>query len=444
MKIAVTYENGEIFQHFGHTEQFKLYQVENGRVVSSQILETNGSGHGALAGFLAQAGVDSLICGGIGGGARSALGEAGIQLYPGASGSADAAVEALLEGRLAYDPDTVCAHHNHEEGHSCSGHDHNCGNHNCGDPHKSAPKITKEQEAAVKALGFLRDKRTEDRFNGRVITRNGKISAEETRAIAEAAERFGSGEITMTARLTVEIQGVPYDNIEPLRVFLAERGLETGGTGAKVRPVVSCKGTTCQYGLIDTFALSEEIHQRFYKGYRDVKLPHKYKIAVGGCPNNCVKPDLNDIGIIGQRVPKVDLDKCRGCKVCQIERTCPIHVAKLVDGKIVIDESACNHCGRCVGKCPFGAFQEYTSGYRVCIGGRWGKKVAQGRYLGKIFTDEEEVLAVVEKSILLFRDQGVAGERFADTVARLGFENVEAQLLGDELLSRRAEILAEK
>ena len=78
----------------------------------------------------------------------------------------------------------------------------------------------------------------------------------------------------------------------------------TGGTGAKVRPVVSCKGTTCQYGLIDTFALSKKIHERFYVGYHDVVLPHKFKIAVGGCPNNCVKPNLNDMGIIGQRIPK--------------------------------------------------------------------------------------------------------------------------------------------
>lgn len=128
MKIAVTYENGQVFQHFGHTEQFKLYEVEDGRVVSSQVVDTNGSGHGALAGFLREYGVDALICGGIGGGARNALAQAGIQLYPGASGGADAQVEALLAGRLSYDPDTVCAHHDHGEGHDCGHHhDHDCG-----------------------------------------------------------------------------------------------------------------------------------------------------------------------------------------------------------------------------------------------------------------------------------------------------------------------------
>lgn len=304
--------------------------------------------------------------------------------------------------------------------------------------------VSKEEETRVKALGFLKDKRTPDKFNGRVITRNGKITAEEARAIAEAAELFGSGEVTMTSRLTMEIQGVPFDNIEPLREYLMQAGLETGGTGSKVRPVVSCKGTTCQYGLIDTFALSEEIHERFFHGYSQVKLPHKFKIAVGGCPNNCVKPDLNDLGIIGQKVPQIDIEKCRGCKVCQVENNCPIHVAKVVDGKIVIDDSVCNHCGRCLGNCPFHAVEDYIGGYRIYIGGRWGKKVAHGRYLEKVFTDKEEVLNVVEKAILLFREQGITGERFADTVDRLGFENVQEQLLADDLLARKEENIKAK
>lgn len=129
MRIAVTYENGQVFQHFGHTEQFKVYEVEDGKVVSSQVVGTNGQGHGALAGFLFNGGVDVLICGGIGGGARNALAEAGIQLYPGAMGDADAQVESFLKGCLSYDPDTVCSHHEHAEGHDCGSH--GCGDHGC-------------------------------------------------------------------------------------------------------------------------------------------------------------------------------------------------------------------------------------------------------------------------------------------------------------------------
>lgn len=304
--------------------------------------------------------------------------------------------------------------------------------------------VSPEEVTRLKALGCLWDKRTADRFNVRVITVNGKITSAQHIAIAEAAQKFGTGEVTMTTRLTLEIQGVPYENVEPLREFLSGYDLKTGGTGSKVRPVVSCKGTTCQYGLIDTFELSEEIHKRFFEGYNNVKLPHKFKIAVGGCPNNCVKPDLNDLGIVGQKVPSLNLEKCRGCKVCQVEKICPIHVSEVKDGKLAVDLERCNHCGRCVGKCPFHVTDEFVSGYRIYLGGRWGKQIAHGKPLSKIFTDKDEVLNVVEKAILLFREQGITGERFADTVARLGFENVEAQLLSDELLDRKQENLSAK
>lgn len=132
MKIAVTYEDGQIFQHFGHTETFKIYDAENGKILSSQVVDTDGSGHGALAGFLKDLGVEILICGGIGGGARNALAEAGIRLYPGACGDADAQVGAFLAGSLDYDPDTTCHHHDHPEGHSCGHHEeHGCQGH-CG------------------------------------------------------------------------------------------------------------------------------------------------------------------------------------------------------------------------------------------------------------------------------------------------------------------------
>lgn len=305
-------------------------------------------------------------------------------------------------------------------------------------------KISPAEIKRVKYMGFLHDKNTDDKFNGRIITRNGKITAEECAAVAEAAKKFGSGEVTMTTRLTMEIQGIPFENIEPAIEFMSKYGLEFGGTGACVRPVVSCKGTTCQYGLIDTFGLSREIHDRFFKEMGDVKLPHKFKIAVGGCPNNCVKPDLNDVGIIGQRIPTVDVSKCRSCKVCQIEKNCPIKASQIKDGKITIDTDACNHCGRCKNKCPFKAYDNYTDGYRIYIGGRWGKKFARGKYLTTVITDKEEVLKIVEKAILLFKDQGVQGERFSDTVERIGFENVEAQLMSDELLERKDEILAKE
>ena len=132
MRIAVTYENGMIFQHFGHTQEFKVYDVQDGKIVASEVVDTNGSGHGALAGVLTALQADVLICGGIGGGAQMALAAAGIQLYGGVSGSADAAVEAFVSGNLLYNPNVQCNHHgehHHGEGHNCGSH--GCGSHSC-------------------------------------------------------------------------------------------------------------------------------------------------------------------------------------------------------------------------------------------------------------------------------------------------------------------------
>ena len=292
----------------------------------------------------------------------------------------------------------------------------------------------------VKGQGFLNNRGT-DCFNARILTTNGNVSTDQIRAIAEAADRFGCGRVQFTSRMTVELPGIPYEKIADFQAFLGEYGLYTGGTGPKVRPVVSCKGTTCQYGLYDTFGLSEKIHEQFYLGWHDVKLPHKFKIACGGCPNNCVKPDLNDLGIIGQRIKEIDPEKCRGCRKCQIEAGCPMKAVSVQDGRVVIDESVCNNCGRCAGKCPFGAFGEGKPAWKVCIGGRWGKKVGQGRPLRKLFTDQEAVLSIVEKALLFYRENGNPGERFADTIARLGFENVEQEILSDDILARKEAIL---
>ena len=135
MRIAVTYDNGEIFQHFGHTQQFKVYEVLDGKILSAEVVDTNGSGHGALAGLLSALNADVLICGGIGGGAQMALAQAGIKLFGGVHGDADEAVEAFLANSLNYDPEAKCDHHDHHhgEGHTCGSHGcgSNCGSHGC-------------------------------------------------------------------------------------------------------------------------------------------------------------------------------------------------------------------------------------------------------------------------------------------------------------------------
>lgn len=131
MRIAVPYENGQVFQHFGHTEQMKIYDAENGQIVKEQVADTTGSGHGALAGFLSGLKVDVLICGGIGGGAQEALARAGIRLCGGVTGEADSAVREFLAGTLDFNADVRCSHHGHEH-HGHCGEGHGCGEHSCG------------------------------------------------------------------------------------------------------------------------------------------------------------------------------------------------------------------------------------------------------------------------------------------------------------------------
>ena len=146
MKVAVTYENGNIFQHFGRTEFFKVYEVEDGQVISSEVIGSNGVGHSALAGLLSDQAVDVLICGGIGGGAQAALEKAGVRLCAGAEGDADQAVEAYLKGELV-STGANCDHHHHEDGHGCGDHEdgHSCGGgcgESCGGGCGSRPSLT--------------------------------------------------------------------------------------------------------------------------------------------------------------------------------------------------------------------------------------------------------------------------------------------------------------
>ncbi len=304
---------------------------------------------------------------------------------------------------------------------------------------KSASFLTAEQTKSVKGQGFLYNKGTRN-FSGRVITENGILSEKQMAVVTEAARRFGNGNIALTVRLTLEIQGIPFEKIPEMVQFMEKHGLKTGGTGSKVRPIVVCKGTTCSNGLCDTATLGTIIHQRFYEGYRQVTLPHKFKIAVGGCPNNCIKPDLNDIGIVAIQSPELILDNCRGCLKCGVVDICPIGAASVKDKKIQIDYSICNGCGKCIEKCHFSALEGLEMQYKVYVGGRWGKQVRQGSPLSRPVS-ETEALDIIEKSTLLFKKEGKSGERFSDTIERLGMDYVESVLYGMELLDWKHDIL---
>ena len=301
--------------------------------------------------------------------------------------------------------------------------------------------LTKEQILSVKGRGFLQNRGTEC-FSGRVVTVGGQCTPNELRAIAECAETYGSGKVVFTARLAAEIVGIPYDKIPDAEAFLAERGLAFGGTGAKVRPVTACKGTTCVYGTIDTQALAKTVYERFYIGMREVKLPHKFKIGIGGCPNSCMKPSLNDVGVEGCCAFSFEEELCRGCKICGVAVSCPSGAVSMEDGRVTVDGEKCTKCGVCVGKCPFGAVPgEAESVCRVFVGGTWGKTQRMGTLLERVYPFEE-VPTVIEKVMLWYKENGYVKERLGAVVDRLGADALEAALSDNSLLDRKEEILA--
>jgi len=302
--------------------------------------------------------------------------------------------------------------------------------------------ISKEDVARVKAWGFLRNRGT-DLFSGRVVPEGSVFTAKQLAVIAECAEKFGNGKVTFTSRLAAEIPGIPFEKIEEARAFIEENaGIAFGGTGAKIRPVTACKGTTCVYGNIDTHALARELHDKFYIGMANVKLPHKFKIGVGGCPNSCAKPSLNDVGIEGHADFEFDAEKCRGCKKCAVETACPMKAVSVDNGKAQIDDQKCITCGVCIGKCPFEAFPKQKKGLcRIYVGGTWGKTSRNGTPLSKL-VKVEDVAAIVEKTMLWYRENGYAKERLGKTIDRIGIAAFEESVFSDDLIKRRDEILA--
>lgn len=289
-------------------------------------------------------------------------------------------------------------------------------------------KLTAEQIKSVKGQGFLRNRGT-DCFSGRVVSAAGLFTADQLTVLAEAARRFGNGTLINTARQCIELPGIPYEQIPAAQAYLAEAdcGIAFGGTGAKIRPIVACKGTTCVYGNCDTLGLARKIHEQYYLGKADLKLPHKFKIAVGGCPNSCMKPSINDFGIEGRRVPILNSVFCRGCARCAVEAACPGKAAHVQDGKLVIGTN-CLSCGVCIGKCPFGAIAaEAETVYQIYVGGTWGKKRRTGTPLSR-FVREEEILPLLDRALAWFAEYAEPGERFGAAIDRIGMEQLEAYL----------------
>lgn len=303
--------------------------------------------------------------------------------------------------------------------------------------------LTDDQKKAYKARGIILT-RDGEHFIERVLSPNGVFTGEQMQAITEAAKKYGSGKVALTTRLTMEIMDVPFENIEACCDAMYAAGLYVGGTSSLVRPIVACKGSYCVHGLMDVHPFAERVFNEYYVKWHTVRLPHKFKIGIGGCPNNCVKPAFHDFGIMGQSVPDYDPDLCNACNKCSVIGKCPVKAAyQGEDGTLVIDAEKCTNCGKCIGACNFDSIEEKARGYKITIGGIWGKTQRMGSPVPGIYS-EDEVMALIEKALLIYREQGITGERFGRTVERIGVDNFIAQMLSDDILERKQAILDAK
>ena len=225
-------------------------------------------------------------------------------------------------------------------------------------------ELSNEQRKALKGQGFISSK-DGAHFSCRVVIPAGRMNAQETQKIVDVSEKYGRGYFTLTQRLNVQIPWVQYQDLENVTTELKEVGLSIGGTGMRVRPAHTCKGNLCAMGLFDTEDVAMKIDERFYKGFYDVKLPNKFRIEVSGCGNGCTKPLLGCISLQGRKTNQV----------------------------------------------------------AIIMGGISGKDHVLGRELPGLYSISE-ALDIIEKAISYYRENGLQGERFAQTVERIGFETV--------------------
>ncbi|MDI6879041.1 MAG: 4Fe-4S binding protein [Desulfitobacteriaceae bacterium] len=294
--------------------------------------------------------------------------------------------------------------------------------------------MAKVDYKALKAGGFMRQVQ-KDCFSMRIRSVGGQIGAEQLKKVYEIAQDYGQGYVHLTSRQGIEIPFIKLEDVETVKSELAKAGLEPGACGPRVRTVTACQGSAiCPSGLIDTSALAKELDARYFA--KD--LPHKFKLAVTGCGNNCLKAEENDLGIKGGMQPVWDKSTCSLCGLCEV--ICPgkaIIVSKgdkgdKRDGNLVFTQEKCTNCGKCVKSCPVGAWQG-KAGFLIYFGGTFGNQIAVGKQILPIIFSQEKLFSVIDATIAFFAKYARPGERFRSTVERVGWELLEKELLEKEL-----------
>ncbi|WP_206812628.1 4Fe-4S binding protein [Paradesulfitobacterium ferrireducens] len=276
---------------------------------------------------------------------------------------------------------------------------------------------------ALKAGGFMRQVQ-KDCFSMRLRTVGGKIGAEQLNKIYEIARDYGQGYVHLTARQGIEIPFIKLEDIETVKAELAKAGLEPGACGPRVRTVTACQGSAiCPSGWIDTTALAKELDAKYFAK----ELSHKFKLAVTGCSNNCLKAEENDFGIKGGVQPVWNESRCSFCGLC--EAVCPVKAIKVAkeDGNLFFDQEQCIYCGKCVKSCPVSAWHG-KSGFLVYFGGTFGNKIAVAKQILPLISSKEKLFSIIDATMGFFAKYAKPGERFRVTLERVGWELLEQEL----------------
>lgn len=279
--------------------------------------------------------------------------------------------------------------------------------------------------ATLKDGGFIKQKQ-KDYYSVRIRVVAGNITAEQMRKVSLLAEKYGRGYVTFTVRLGIEIPWVHYTKLQEIKQEIENIGLALAGCGPRVRPIVACKGTVCPYGLIDTQGLAQKLDDEFFPmpGF-----PHKFKMGISGCPNNCSKPQFNDLGFQGQMEPELDENLCMGCGLCA--DVCDSKAITINENKIVVrDVNKCIYCGSCIRVCPTDAWKSKKTGVAVFVGGKFGKRPRFGYHVADLVSIED-IPDVIKKTMEFYKSEGIKKERLIDTIDRVGLEAYKERMFGN-------------
>ncbi|WP_334101971.1 hypothetical protein [Methanothrix soehngenii] len=269
--------------------------------------------------------------------------------------------------------------------------------------------------ASLKSGGIIMQ-REDEFFAIRLNLTGGTISADKLPRIAEVAQRYGRGEVRLTARQGIEIPWIKFEYIEAARKSLAEASLALGPCGARFRAVTACPGLPiCKKALADSQRFARMIDSRF----SGLDLPDKFKATVSACPNACSRPFESDIGFCAMAEPQLERDDCNGCSLCL--DICREEALTLEDGRPVLKGDRCIYCADCIDCCPTSAWKAEKSGYLVYAGGRMGRRPMLGKKIAD-FVDEEQGMKVIHRCLDFYRQYGNRRERFGDVIIRAGMD----------------------